>query len=821
MQHTGKKTGSSVITRVATFIVDKRSLIFLLTIILILFSLVAADWVEVENDLSEYLPADSETRQALDIMAEQFTTYGTAEVMVANISLEEAWDLQEELEDLRGVQSVDFDETTDHYHNVSALFSITFLYTDDDEASLEALETVETYLEDLDVYVDTDLGDTQAELIEDEVANIMVVVSILVVLVLLLTSETWAEVLVMLLTFVIAMVINSGTNFVFGTISFISNSVTSVLQLALSLDYAVIFCNHFREEHVQLPLREAVISALSKSMPEIASSCLTTIGGMVAMMFMQFEVGPDLALCLIKAIIFAILSVFLVMPGLLMLFGPLMDRTKHRSLVPTISGIGRFSWATRKVIPPLFVAVVLVAFVLSMDTPYAYGYSNLETPQTNEVQEAEQMIADNFTSSNLVALMVPAGDYETEAELLEALEAFDEVDSAMGLANVEAMDGYMLTDALTARQFAELADIDYELAQMVYAAWAADQEAYAELIGSNTAYAVPLLDMVLYICDLLDSGLVDLDEEQAESLDEARTQMEMAKAQLQGEDYSRMLVYLNLPVSGDDTYEFLDTMQELAEEYYPDGDVWLAGDSTSEYEFKKTFDTDNTVVSVISVLIVLVLLLFTYRSAVMPLLLIVVIQGSIWINASFQTLQDTPVFFMSWLVVSSIQMGANIDYAIVLASRYEELRHQMPGREAMIESLNFAFKTLITSGTILAAAGFLIGRMTSDAAVVGIGQCLCRGTLISMLLVLFVLPQILLVGGRLVDRTAFSIRIHQTAEPKQATGRIRIDGMVNGEICGVIHGMVHGTVDGEINLSLISGTAEPEGSPSDADVASG
>ena len=113
-----------------------------------------------------------------------------------------------------------------------------------------------------------------------------------------------------------------------------SNSVTSILQLALSLDYAVIFCNRFKEEHQTLPIREATIIALSKAIPEISASSLTTIGGLVAMMFMQFKLGPDMAVCLIKAILFALLAVFVVMPGLLILFGPLMDKTQHRSFIP-------------------------------------------------------------------------------------------------------------------------------------------------------------------------------------------------------------------------------------------------------------------------------------------------------------------------------------------------------------------------------------------------------------------------------------------------------------------------------------------------------
>lgn len=209
-----------------------------------------------------------------------------------------------------------------------------------------------------------------------------------------------------------------------------------------------------------------------------------------------------------------------------------------------------------------------------------------------------------------------------------------------------------------------------------------------------------------------------------------------------------------------------------------------------------------------SILIVLVVLLFTFRSAGMPVLLILVIQGSIWINFSIPAFTGTPLFFLSYLVVSSIQMGANIDYAIVIASRYMELKDQMDHRQAIIETMNFAFPTIVTSGSILTVAGLLIGQMTSEAAIVGIGQSLGRGTILSIVLVMFVLPQILLIGGAVVEKTSFSVP--SAVKKHRASGRVRVDGLVRGEISGTISGTVHAIVDGDVDLNLISGYAQEE-----------
>ena len=813
-QEAQKTNNSNAMMKLAAFIVDKRNLFFLLLVIGVIFSMFSTNWIQVENDLKAYLPADCETRRGLDIMDDQFITYGTAQIMVENVSMTRAQALWESLKTVEGVLSVDYDETED-YRNVSALYSITFDYSEKDDGCLDSLEAVKQALAGEDFYVSTSLGNSSADIIAQEVSVIMVLVAVIVVAVLLLTSQTYAEVPVLLLTFVSAMILNQGTQFLMGTISFVSNSVTSILQLALSLDYAVILCNRYKEERESLPIREAVITALSKGIPEIGSSSLTTIGGLVAMLFMQFKIGPDMAICLIKAVLLALLSVFVFMPGFLMLFGPLMDKTRHKNFVPKIPFVGKMAYRTRYIIPPIFAVLLLLGYHYSSRCPYVYGYGEIETPKLNYVQIAQNKIDDNFGASNFVALVYPKTDYAVERELLAELDTYKQVDSSMGLSNVEAMDGYMLADKLTPRQFAELADLDYELAEAVYAAYAAEQEEYGQIIGGLSTYKVPLIDMMLFVCDKIDEGIVTLDDEQMDSLKDAQTQMESAKKQLQGEDFNRVLIYLNLPEGGDETYAFLDTLRGIARRYYPEGEVFLVGDSSVEQDFKTSFSTDNLVITIVSILIVLVVLLFTFQSAGMPLLLILVIQGAIWINFSIPTFTGSPLFFMSYLVVSSIQMGANIDYAIVISSRYQDLKTKMPHREAIIETMNFAFPTILTSGSILACAGTLIGMMTSEAAIVGIGQSLGRGTIISIGLVMFVLPQILLIGGELVDKTSFSMP--RTNLPRiSSSGHIRVDGLVRGEIHGYVNGIVRADINGDVELNLLSGkTTEEGGNPNE------
>ena len=802
MNEEKKENGAMI--KVATFIVDKRNLFFLLFVLAIIFSIIAMNWVKVENQLSAYLPETTETRQGLDLMDREFVTYGSAKVMVSNITYDDAQVIADEIEARPDVSMLNFDNTAEHYNNFSALYDITFAYPETDDRCLDGLDEIKERLADYDLYVSTSMGDAAAEQIDKEMNVVSVLVAIIVVSVLLLTSQTWAEVPVLLLTFISAAAISMGTNYLLGTISFVSDSVTVVLQLALSIDYAVIFCNRYKEEHKKYDIREADIIALSKSIPEISSSSLTTIGGLIAMMFMQFGIGRDMAICLIKAILLSLLAVFLLMPGLIMLFGPFMDKTRHKDLIPKIPFVGKFAYATKYIMPPLFLATIIVAFYYQNNCPYVYGYSTIETPVQNDTQLAEELIEESFGSTNMVALVVPAGNYEKEHKLLMELEAREEVDYTTGLSNTEAMDGYTLTDKLTAREFSELLDLDYEIAELIYTAYAVNDENYAKIINGLSNYSVPLIDMFMFLYDEVDEGYVTLDDEMMDTLTDAHDKMLVAKDQLQGENYSRMLVFLTLPQEGDETFAFLNEMHEIAGHYYDPDKVKVVGESTSQYDLCKIFQTDNMVVTVVSILAVLAVLLFTFMSAGMPVLLILVIQGAIWINFSVPTITNSNLFFLGYLIVSSIQMGANIDYAIVISGRFMELKNTMSKRDAIIETMNFAFPTIITSGSMLALAGILIGRLTSDAAIYGIGQCLGRGTIISIIIVMFVLPQILLLGEKIIDKTAFVVSspIHLQHE----AGLVRVDGRINGQVNGVLVGEFHGLIRGDVNAVMVSGS---------------
>ena len=802
-----QKPKGSGMEKIATFIVDKRNLFFLLYAFALIFSVVATGWVKVENDITTYLPEDTETRQGLTVMNDNFVTYGTARVMVSNVTYETAENICSDLESIDGVTSVDFDDTTDHYKSASALFSVTFDGTTTDDISVHALHTIRDMLAGYDTYIDTEVGvDTSADL-QSEMSVILVLAAIVIVLVLTLTSRSYAEVPVLIMTFGAAALLNMGTNFLCGTISFISNSVTVILQLALAIDYAIILCHRFSDEHETKDTREACIAALSKAIPEISSSSLTTISGLGALAFMHFGIGRDMATVLIKAILFSLLSVFTLMPGLLMVFSKKIDATRHKNLIPKITFLGKFDVATRFIVPPIFAVVVVVTAVLANKCPYCYSYTDLVTAKQSESQIAHQKIKNTFGVNNMVAVIVPTGDYDSERQLLKDLDSCAEVKSTQGLANIDAMDGYKLADALTPRQMSELAGLDYEVAEALYAAYAVDQNEYGKLISGLGDYKVPLFDMFMFLQREMKDGNITLDGDIQETLDDLFEQLNKAQLQLQSDKYSRLVVYLNLPEESDETMDFLDTMHALIAKYYS-SDTYIVGNSTNVKDLSSSFGEDNMLISVLSALFVVIILLFTFKSAGLPVLLIVVIQGSIWINFSVPTIQHESLYFLGYLIVNSIQMGANIDYAIVISSHYSDLKKEMRPKEAIIAALNEAFPTIFTSGTILAVAGALIGVMTTNPVIAAIGTCLGRGTVISIVLVMAVLPQILLIGDTIVERTSFDVKVpvDLSRVNRTASGNMRVSGRVRGYVNGVIDAEIKGTLNGTLNASVTSGT---------------
>lgn len=797
-----EKRTESPMTKVARFIVDKRKAFYLVFIAAFLFCAASINKVQVNNDITSYLPAQTETRRGLTIMDEEFVTLGSANVMVSNVTYQTALDLSHKLEDIEGVSEVVFDDTEEHYKNSSALFTISFDGEETDPATVEAMNEVLSALDGYDVYSSTQIGRDESASLQKEMTVILAIAAVVIVVVLLFTSKSYMEVPVYLIVFVVAAVLNMGTNFIFGTISFITNSIAVVLQLALAIDYAIIFCHRYMEERDNgLDPREADIAALSKAIVEISSSSLTTISGLVALMLMQLRIGFDMGIVLSKGIVCSMLCVFLLMPGLLMLFSKPIDRTRHRNLVPKINFWGKAIVRLRYVLPPIFLVVVVAGAVLSSQCDYVFDTNDTDFDNKPDWRIADEKVTDTFGQKNTIAVLVPRGDYNKEKQVLERVSQLPDITQATGLANIEVEDGRMLTDEMNPRQFSELAGVDIELADLLYQAYGLSVEEYGAIFQDPDDYSVPLIDVFEFLLEQKDKGVVSLTGEQADQVDDLQEQLDVGLEQLRGENWSRLVFVADVPTEGDETYALLDEIRAIAQEYYGD-DVILVGNSTNAFDLASSFSGDNMKISILTALFVMVILLFTFKSAGLPILLVLTIQGSIWINFSVPVLTGTNLFFLSYLVVSSIQMGATIDYAIVITNRYLELKLEMERKQAAVEALSQSFPTILTSGTIMAVAGFLIGGISTDATIGSVGQTLGRGTVTSIILVMTVLPQLLMLGDALIERTA--ITLNRDRKQRFNQGTMRLDGHVRGHVAGFVDGEFKGVIHGSVDALIES-----------------
>lgn len=796
-----KKEGNFWLT-LASFIVDKRKAIEILFVVAIIYSIASVNKVQVNQDITSYLPAESETRRGLTIMEEEFTTYGMARVMVANVTYDRAEELREQIEDVPGVKSVVFDDSEDHYRGTNALYDVTVEGEDEDTVSISAVKEIKNVLSSEDVYVSTTIGQVEesAEMLNQEMSIILVLAVVVIVAVLLIATKTYLEIPVLLITFGVAAILNMGTNYWFGEISFVTNSIAVVLQLALAIDYAIILCDRYMEEHETLDRVDAVKVALSKAIPEISASSLTTVSGMVALMLMQFKLGYDMGIVLVKAILLSLISVFFLMPGIILIFGKGIDKSHHKCYVPEITFVGKLAAKTKYIVPPVFLVVVIAAFFLSSNCRYAFDVNSVESAKKSTSKIAAEKVEEVFGASNQLVAIVPQGSYEKEKKLLQKLESLDYVTSALGLANQEINSDYTLTDKLGPRQFSELTDMDVEIIQVLYAGYAYQQEKYGPMITGIDDYEVPLIDMFLFLYDQYQEGYVQLDKEMDESLTELYDTLHDAQLQLQGENYSRFVLSIDKPTEGQETYDAMEEIRELGEQYYGKGKVVLAGNSTSAHDLEESFATDNIIISVLTALFVMIILFFTFQSAGLPVLLVLTIQGSIWINFTIPAIQGQNVYFIAYLIVSAIQMGATIDYAIVISSRYMQLKYEMPLKDAITTTLNQAFPTIFTSGSIMTCAGFLIGNISSDATVSAMGIALGRGTLTSIILVLFVLPQILLFGDFIIEKTALAIKLKGNV--RESNGRVHVSGHVRGYVQGEIDATVQGVFQGQMQVSV-------------------
>ena len=652
--------------------------------------------VDINYKLVDYLPKDAPSTQGLELMQQEFgSNLPNARVMLRDVTIQEALSIKAQLKAVEGVTQViwlddvigldtltsvplDFlDESVikPYYHNQTALISLTLV----DGLEKETAASIYAIIGETNAADGAAFGAAETQSMSvSEVLNAMMILVPIIIVILLLSTMSWVEPVFFLLSIGFAILLNMGTNVIFENVSFITRTVSPVLQLAVSLDYAIFLLHSFNDHRLEHDPKTAMRLAMKQSFPTVAASAVTTLIGFAALIFMRFGIGADLGLNLLKGVAFSFISVMFFLPALTLLAYPLIDKTKHRSFLPSLKGASRVLMVSR--IPFLLLALLMVvpAYLAQSQTQFDYGMGSVTA--ASRVGSDTRAIEAVFGRDNPLIVLVPRGQPGDEALLVSELEQVPEVDRVV---------------------------------------------AYVNMVGS--ALPTQVLDPVML-------------------------------EQFYSDDTARIIVYLNTPDEGEKAFAAVETVGSIVEARYPT--YLMTGTSATLKDMRDVVSTDTALVNWIAVIGIFITLLITFRSILLPFILIFTIETAIWINLSFPYFTDTSISFIGYLILSTVQLGATVDYAILMTNMYLDNRRQMSKKAAMRQTLENNLISVIVSAAILATAGFILAWTSTNPIIQELGTLLGRGTLLSLGMVSLVLPALLVLLDGPIQKTTHRHGFH-------------------------------------------------------------
>ena len=749
-------------------------------------------------------------------MEEEFATTSSVRVMVQDETKETIITIVNQLESIDGIAFVSHDELNDYKqenNHTYALISITLDSGDYDLKSQQTVLKIKELLQDYHISLNgVSVNSIQMEEnINKEIRIILLVSCVIIFVVLLITSHSWFEPVIFLLVIGVSILINMGTNLIFGSISYITQAVQAILQLALAMDYSIILLHSYEEQREKQPSeKQAITVALKQSMLSIFSSALTTVAGLAALMFMSFTIGFDIGMVLSKGILCSMLTVFFLMPGLILLFKKPLLYLKHKALPLNGTGIVKIVDKGKYVFSSVFIVLIVVAFVLQTKNDYFFAYET-NNPQSEEIVEI-------FGESNQMVLLFPLAetkqDYQKQVALKEELQSLKMNDQVLVRSITTMGEIESLIDEMDYQTIAAMLNISEQQMLQFYEFLALNPESEmtyhivitfydflvlldekplgsAEILNAlhleNTMFnqifiqnvlndmnceKATLIEVLSFIDKnpnyhwllsesqlLLIENIVSFYQNQKDVIDsfkELGLTIKTAVQTFNGKTHSRMILDLSFSASQKElNKQAIQLIKQKANQYYHENNL-LAGQNMVSYDIEMAFQKDLLKVNLITIFAILIILFFTFKSLLLPFILVFVILGATYITMAISYLSHSSIFFMSYLICLCIQMGATIDYGIILTSKYLDSRKQMDKKTSIQQAIQSTLPTILTSGTILVVAGFAVGFISSELAISSIGLLLGRGTIISILLVLFLLPSLLLVFDSLIMKSIFS-----------------------------------------------------------------
>ena len=717
-------------SRIARAIVKYRLIFLILLVLLACWSAFQISRTRINYDLTRYLADDTMTKKSLRVMEEEFGSSEQLRLVFQNLNEDTIQSFLTQLTELEEVQAAQHDPQTDRREKDGITYQHVKLTLREGNPEQLVLRLREMFPDAGEYWVGGSAAqqlDAQ-ESIANEIPMVMIIAVAVILLVLLLTSHAWLEPLVLLAVFAISILINMGTNFLFPDVSFITFAVCAILQLALSIDYAIMLLHTWNGccDEGMSP-EAAMVEALSQCFMRIASSAMTTVAGLLSLLFMSFTIGFDIGLVLSKGILISMLCVFLLMPALTLSLRTALLKTRHRPLSLGGERLGGWVWRARKPIAAVLVLLVIAGGILTSMNVYTFT-----APDTIRDNTESSRINAIFGGSNPLVLLVPGGeedsDFDLQRILTNDLSALKRQDGSPMLKNISAMvtTGAAALEYYTPADVAEMTGQTENLVSIFFA-----MNRFGDKVRA---------DRLLAAAEKLGMG--------NEETDRLSQQLAAAREAFIGKNYHRMLLEPAFSMTDTDFNECMAAVLSTAERHYGT-DFFMTGGPMSTYDIGNAFRQDLLKVNLITLGVILLVVILSFRSFLLPLLLVFVIEGAIWISMGISRLIGEPIFFMCYLICLSIQMGATIDYGILLSDQYRMLRrNSVPVPDALKGALKKALPTVMTSGIILITAGSAIGWQCSIYYISSIGLLLARGTIMSVLLVLTLLPALLAIFDR-------------------------------------------------------------------------
>jgi predicted RND superfamily exporter protein len=673
----------------------KNLLIMLSFAILALISVFLIFRVETNYDLTLYLPDESQTLEGLNVMNEEFGKSTSIQLMIDDVDVNDVLSIKASLyeidhvtqvvwlDDYVDLQTVPIAYVPDNY--LSSFYvnhrALLTLVLDFDTYSVETdqvIADIEETMSSYDIYL---RGDSIYEmenrnLASHETLKIILVIVPIVLLILFLTSKSYFDPMIALISLGVAILLNLGTNIFLSDISFITMTMALALQMALSIDYTLFYIHRYHEERLTHTKEESMKIALKKTFPAITASALTTIAGFVALLFMRYKIGMDIGLVLSKGILLSYITTLILVPVITLTFDKILVKWQHSRLIKIPDNLLHL---LQKVRIPLFITLVVLivgSFYFQNKTTYLYG-ANQTFNENSEVMLDAAQIDETFDTYQQMVILIPNNQIANEISLVQALSL------------------------------------------------------EPHIFGVET--------LVTIVDPAIDRSFID----------------PMLLNQFVGDTYTRIIVQTDILEENEAMYIFVEDINQLVTDYYQN-DYYIIGLASTASEIEEIVTADSLKIMLISIFAIFVILTLTFRNPIIPILLILLIETAIMINVSILFFTNVSTIYIGYLVVMSIQLGATIDYAVLLTTRYLENRNHQTPLDAMGTSYHHTLMTMFVSALILTVAGFAEGLLSNISTVQEIGYLLGKGTLISLFLTMIFLPNLLILFDKIIRKTTFN-----------------------------------------------------------------